>query len=101
MCEGGNVRSVGLGYLLKEAGQDTIACSWRFNTPETIDQLCEWADKIVIMQEHFQTYIPRKHRHKLRCVDVGEDKFGNPFHPDLQRGLKGVIEQWKHLNFDI
>lgn len=85
MCQGGNVRSVALGYLLKYfGGHDAVACSWEKNSPQTILMLCQWADKICVLQEEFKVYIPKRFwRRKLVVVDVGPDRWGNSLHPEL------------------
>lgn len=99
MCQGGHVRSVALKYLLTyKYGHEVIACGWESNSPETRNILFKWADYIVIMQKEFEKYIPECHhnnegRRKLYCYDVGEDRYGNPFHPELQDGIISMIEQ--------
>jgi predicted protein tyrosine phosphatase len=84
ICQGGNSRSVGCGYLLKyKYGCDTLACGWEGNTPETLRMLCEWADFVIIMQEEFRKYVPEEFHGKLQVVDVGPDIWCNSLHPDL------------------
>ena len=51
VCQGGNVRSVALGYILKYGDDvDAIACSWERSTPETIALLGDWADRICVLE---------------------------------------------------
>lgn len=101
VCEGGNVRSVALAFQLKCKRQDAIACSWRFNHPDTQKWLFHWADRIVIMQKKFKAYIPEEFHHKLRVLDVGEDRFGNAFHPELQAGIAPIVDEWEKRGFEI
>ena len=101
VCEGGNVRSVGLAYLLKVHGQDAIAMSWRFNNPETLGKMFNWADYIVIMQAKFKEHIAEIFHHKLLVVDVGEDRYGYAFHPELQGGLTPIVKDWQSKNWEI
>lgn len=102
MCQGGNVRSVGMAFALKYPHQqDAIACGWEGNTEETRNMLFEWADRIIIMQGEFARYIPDRFKEKLRVVDVGPDRYGSAFHPDLQNFVQSVAAQWKERNFDI
>lgn len=90
MCFGGNVRSVGLKSLLHtKYGHDAVACGHSFNTLETRKMLFAWADYIVVMMKGFEEYVPSEFRHKTFLYDVGEDRYGNPFHPELQA-------QWKN-----
>ena len=101
MCEGGNVRSVGLGWALKCRGQDALAIGWRFVSPETKDMLFKWADYIVVMQAKFKEYVPDEFLGKCRVVDVGEDNYGNPFHETLQNFVQQVAESWKQKNWEL
>lgn len=98
MCQGGQVRSVGLKFRLTyKHGHEVIACGWQSNTPETRAMLFKWADYIIIMQQGMDVHIPKEFhttvdgRRKLFCFDVGPDNFGNPFHPRLQQMLDGMI----------
>lgn len=103
MCQGGNVRSVALKYLLHYGGMklDALACGWESNTDNTRDMLFAWADYIIVMQPQFASRVPAAFHYqpggprKLFCYDVGQDRFGNPFHPELQQMLKGMISGHK------
>lgn len=100
LCQGGNVRSVGLKYILSyKYRHDVIPCGWESNTAETRKMLFEWADKIVIMQPQMKQYVPEEFykdkngEQKIFCYDVGEDVFGYAFHPKLQAALNQLIEK--------
>lgn len=94
ICQGGHVRSVAAKYLLRyKYGHDVIACGWEGNTDETRDMLCQWAEYIVIMQGEFKKYIDPMYHGKLFAYDVGRDRFGNPFHPELQAMIDGMIRK--------
>lgn len=94
MCRGGHVRSVGLKFILRYSyGHDVIACGWEGNAAETREMLFKWADYIVVLMKGFEDYVPVEFRPKTFCYDVGEDVFGNPFHPQLQAALKGMIQK--------
>ena len=98
-CRGGQVRSVALKYLLSywsESPCDVLACGVESNTEETRKMLYEWADYIVVMTPDFAQWVPKEFhekngKRKLFCYDVGEDRFMNPFHPELQAMLKQMI----------
>jgi predicted protein tyrosine phosphatase len=101
-CRGGHVRSVGLKYRLTYVyGHDVIACGHESNSEEVRRMLYEWADVIVIMESYMEEYIPKEFhitkdgKRKLFCYDVGEDRFGNPFHPELQAMLENMIQKHK------
>jgi predicted protein tyrosine phosphatase len=84
VCQGGNVRSVSLAFLLKyRYGIDALACSFEKNSPETISMLCSWADSIVVMEPQFSQYIPEMFQNKIQVCNVGPDVWGNPLDPRL------------------
>lgn len=103
-CQGGHVRSVALKYLLTyKYGHNVLACGWESNNKETREMLYDWADYIIILDKNMEQYVDKKFHfkedgsRKLFCYHVGEDRFGNPFHPELQQMLIGIIE--KHRLF--
>lgn len=84
MCDGGNVRSVGLKFLLNEKyGHEAIACGRAANSAETIDFLCNWADYILVVTPAHMDNVPQKHLAKAFVYNIGEDRFGYAFHPEL------------------
>lgn len=104
ICQGGNVRSAGLAFILKyHGGQDAIAASTFSNSPETLTMLCDWADYIILMAQDVLATMPpgvlAKRRYAL--VDVGPDRYGSPFHPELQGMLMPVVQQWAANDWDL
>ena len=94
VCEGGNVRSVACAYLLKYMHcQDALAVSFAKNSPATILMLVEWADKIIVMQREMEAIVPFRHKPKVSVYDVGPDKWGNAFHPQLLEQVEMLIQQ--------
>ena len=94
MCAGGNVRSVGLKYLLKyKYGHEALACGQDANSPETIEMLCSWADHIIAVTQDYIKFIPEKYHNKLHVYDIGVDRFGYAFHPELLGGFNKMIEE--------
>lgn len=93
MCQGGHVRSVAVKYLMHYAfgRHDVLACGWESNTAETRKMLFMWSDLIIIMQGSFSEFVPREFHNKMVCYDVGQDRWGNAFHPELQSILKKMI----------
>jgi len=90
VCQGGVVRSVGLGRLLKDAevagrNHDVIAASWQWNSRATLLMLGHWADKVIVMQPYMVGNLPEEIRHKVDVCDVGLDTYGNAQHPELIR----------------
>lgn len=92
VCEGGNVRSVSMAFLLKEAGYEAIAIGWRYVTPETIKFLNSWADYFVLMQSKFLDKMPEEIRGKCIFIEVGEDRYGYAFHPELIEQCKAGLD---------
>lgn len=84
VCDGGNVRSQALAYVLHDImGHEAIPVGrWRVSK-ETMNMMCKWADKIIIMQPHMEESIEKKFKKKLLCIDVGIDRFGVYVHPEL------------------
>lgn len=110
MCQGGQVRSVGLKFALtyrySNIDCDVIACGHEGNTEETRSMLFRWADLIIIMEGYMKEYVPKEfhikmvngeEKRRLYCFDVGMDSFGNPFHPMLQGMLDKMIQKNMHL----
>jgi predicted protein tyrosine phosphatase len=100
MCAGGHVRSVGMKYLLTyKYGHEALACGQDSNSPETIEMLCQWADYVVVMSPEYEKFVPQKYHfkengeRKLFCYNVGPDRFGTAFHPELQKMIQVMIQQ--------
>ncbi len=88
VCDGGNVRSYALAYVLHDLrGHEAIAVGRLRVSASTMQYLCNWADRIVIMQPHMEESIPIGCKDKLRCVDVGPDRFGMWVHPELLQAV--------------
>jgi hypothetical protein len=94
MCQGGNSRSAGCGYLLKYFyGQDALACGWEKNSPDTLKMLFAWAEVIVVMQEEFKKYVPSEYWAKLCIVDIGPDVWFNSLHPEMLQKIDGILKK--------
>ena len=48
---------------------------------------------VVIMQREFKQHVAPRFHGKLFAYDVGPDRFGNPFHPELQSAIDSMIRQ--------
>lgn len=84
VCDGGNVRSVALGFVLKwERGQESLAVGRIHVSEETMRMLCEWADTIVLAEPHMQESVPDEFSSKVVCWDIGPDRWGIYVHPEL------------------
>lgn len=98
VCDGGNVRSHAMAFILKhEHSHEAIAVGRLTASRETLGMLCEWADEIILMQPCMEASIENRFKEKLRCVDVGPDRYGIYIHPELlaqvRAGAKWLTNQ--------
>lgn len=103
MCAGGLVRSAALKYILKyRYGHESLACGQDANSAETIEMLCNWADYILVVTQDYLKFVPEQYQNKTFCYEIGEDRFGYAFHPELidiadkliiQHGLFNKLEK--------
>lgn len=88
MCDGGNVRSAAMAYELKLRGHEAFAIGRKCFSQESIGELAEWADNIILMMPHMIESVPKEYRNKALFVDVGEDTYGHPLHDSLKAQCK-------------
>lgn len=101
MCAGANVRSIGLKYLLRyKYGHESLACGQDANSKETIEMLCNWADYIIVVEPDYIKFIPEKYQSKMFCYNIGIDRFGYAFHPELLDGFDKMIVEHGMFNKD-
>lgn len=86
---------------LREAGVDAIAASAYLGSEEHRAMLFDWATYIIVMQPKFAERVPGAFKSKLRTVDVGEDVWSNPTHPELLMFTRGVVQDWKARDWKI
>ena len=85
VCRAGLVRSVALADVLKlhYVPSDVLPMGVDFNSIETKAMLYEWADKIIVMEEHYRDKIPAQYHNKLFVCEVGPDIYGSSKNPQL------------------
>ena len=93
ICAGGQVRSVAAKAVLTEQGHDVLAVGALNNSKQTVEMLCAWADKIIVMDDAL--LVAAAEPGKLSYLNVGPDRWGNPFHPELQSLVREKIHQVK------
>jgi predicted protein tyrosine phosphatase len=94
VCQEGHSRSVALVREFHSRGIEALACGWR-SSPNGLKHLCEWADKIFVLETAFKNKIPDEHKHKVvTTIDVGADKWVNPMHPELAKLVKTLYNQY-------
>lgn len=91
LCNHGNVRSVGLAYLIKTIYKhDVLTAGVEENSSETLSQLRSWAEKIISLTKEAHDMYPES-----IFIDVGKDTWHNPFDQQLQHKL---LKQIKNLD---
>jgi predicted protein tyrosine phosphatase len=103
ICDGGNVRSQAMAYVLHDLmAQEAIAVGRLRISEESMENFCSWADKIIIMQPKMEESVPKRYKEKLLCVDVGNDRFGIYVHPELlvmvKQGADWILGKEKFLS---
>jgi predicted O-methyltransferase YrrM len=65
------------------------------NSPETIEQLAEWADRVIVTETSMVDRLPDVPavRRKVSVFNVGEDRWLNPLHPELHEICKKLIAE--------
>jgi hypothetical protein len=97
VCEGGNVRSVTLGCLLKyyfRGNHEVIAASASKLKSPTLQMLVDWADTVLVVDLDIEEMLGRKidHGHgKIKLAHLGPDIWGMSMHPDLTPRAHAVL----------
>jgi len=87
LCQGGNVRSVHAAYVLKYGyNVDALAASWEKNSPDTLNVLYRWADRIMLVEDHHIEHVPASFRKKVVNLGIGPDRWAA-----LNRDLINVV----------
>lgn len=97
LCNHGNVRSVGLKYLIQRLygnKHDVLAAGVEENSQETIEMLIhKWADRTISLTNEAEN--KASHGGKDTYLPIGKDVWYNPFHHNLQHLL---LKRIKDLN---
>lgn len=92
VCDGGNVRSRALAYILHDLhGLEAVPVGRRWMSAETWRVFGEWADVIVIMEPHMIESVPASLRHKVTVANVGPDSYGLNLNPELMAKLGAML----------
>lgn len=88
VCEEGLNRSVAARWLLQYGGHEVIPIGLNRHTPETLQMLYDWADKVIVLDRRLSARVP--HDAKFVLWDLGSDGYPvlRAFHPDLVRRLR-------------
>lgn len=96
-CYGGNCRSVALARILKgyHGQRDVIAMGLGHTSDATKKVLFDWSEVVVVVgeQELLKLLPPDRLRHAI-WINVGQDRWYNPFHPELETLIVPVVNKW-------
>ena len=88
-------RSGALSILLKKYFKhDVIQAGYGITQPETFKMLSNWADRIVICDNEAVGAIPSDDQKKIAVFNIGDDVYGNPMQPDLQKKMMKMLAEW-------
>ena len=97
VCERNNNRSVALASILREERQfrDVISCGTQTFSPQTLDMLLTWADKVLIVASGIRLQLPDKYHEKYIILEgmPNGDIWGYTHNPDLQTKLREEINK--------
>lgn len=88
VCHEGNTRSVSLAAELKYRGHAAVAIGIKFSKEGLMDLVCNWADRVIVMEEKIAQGVPKQFHNKLSCCDVGRDRYYDRCHPELVQLVK-------------
>ena len=87
LCNHGNVRSVGLKYLIQRLyNHDVLAAGVEENSRETLSMLQHWANYLIFLTPESKKYFSTEGK-KVAYINIGDDVWHNPFAQELQHLL--------------
>ena len=94
VCQRGNNRSAALAYILRDERGPNEVLNYGPQggvNDETINMLCTWANVIMVTTKEVD--VPEEYRDKRLFIDVGSDKWGIGFSPDLLALLRQKLNE--------
>lgn len=86
VCWAGHSRSVTLTRAFHLWGHNAVAIGLCSSGPDLMNVLCEWADVVCPLQGYFIDGIPKEfHKKVTKHFDIGEDIWGVPYTPAMQK----------------
>ena len=102
ICAGGNVRSRAFAHrLLYELGHDALSASHDKQSEATFTMLCDWAERIIVVQPEYLGRIRPVYRPKAKVLDVGPDVYGSCWHFVLQAKVRDLLDPWAAKGFPL
>ena len=114
ICSHGNVRSACLAREIKDINgpciktdeiyqkefikHQAVAIGAHCNHIDTITHFASWADFVIDLSDNNQEVQERLYniaKEKYVRIDIGGDRWANPFHPELRGICQDIIRQMK------
>jgi hypothetical protein len=92
ICQYGHSRSVAMCRALHSRGHEAAALGWA-TAWTAIPTLAAWADRVVVVEPQFSTYVPVEFQGKVAVCDLGPDRWANPYHPELAKLCRKFCEE--------
>jgi predicted protein tyrosine phosphatase len=93
-CSQGSNRSVTMAAIIRYVPEfDVLTVGLEVNTPETVEMLCAWADKILIPEPYLAAFIPKPYKAKVKFYDIGPDRYLRPHNEELYAKIKRLLEK--------
>ena len=93
VCHYGHSRSVALVRVLHGKGIEAVAAGAFTAGSQFLRAACEQATHIFVMEPHFLEQIPHEERDKVVCLNVGPDKWSNPYNQELLALCEKLLEE--------
>lgn len=97
VCQEGNNRSVTLAHQLKYLGHDVLSAGLSTNSPETIQTLVDWADKVIATyREQLRYFDEHQPMLNVELWDLGPDTYPRPFNKELLKKVQALVATRGH-----
>jgi hypothetical protein len=84
---------VALARALHGRGLTAVACGFA-TAGDGLGVLAAWADVIFLLTPDAQGHVPAEHRGKVVLLDVGPDRWVNPYHQELAGILNARLDRY-------
>ena len=100
VCHYGHSRSVALVRVLHGIGIEAVAAGAHTAGSRFLKMMSEEATHIFIMEPGYLEQIPYEDRDKVVCLNVGPDRWSNPYNQELLALCKKLLEEWASKQWD-
>lgn len=98
VCTWGHSRSVGMVRYVNKHGHFGVACGVQGGGIHALRQLSEWADVILLAETRMVHAISQEFVDKVVDLNIGPDKWVNPYSKDLERTIHERMQELKVLD---